>query len=72
MSCFARGSTHLMTGQVSLNDPRYADTGRLLFGVGPFNPATLVAVVALLTAVSIAASTIPAVRAAWCASVSFR
>jgi putative ABC transport system permease protein len=47
-------------------------TSGLLFGVGPFNPATLVTVVALLTVVSIAASTIPAVRAARLASVSFR
>jgi predicted permease len=47
-------------------------TSGLLFGVGPFDPATLVTVVALLTVVSIAASTIPAVRAARLASVSFR
>jgi putative ABC transport system permease protein len=47
-------------------------TGGLLFGVGPFNAATLLAVVALLSAVSIAASTIPALRAARLASVSFR
>ena len=46
-------------------------TSGLLFGVGPFDPATLVAVIALLTVVSIAASTIPAVRAARLAS-SFR
>ena len=44
----------------------------LLFGVGPFNAATLLTVVVLLTAVSIAASIIPAVRAARVASVSFR
>ncbi len=44
----------------------------LLFGVGPFNPATLLAVSALLAGVSIAASAIPAVRAARLASVSFR
>jgi putative ABC transport system permease protein len=47
-------------------------TSGLLFGVGPFDPATLVTVVALLTVVSIAASTIPAVRASRLASVSFR
>jgi ABC-type antimicrobial peptide transport system permease subunit len=44
----------------------------LLFGVGPFDPVTLVSVAALLAGVSIAASTIPAVRAARLASVSFR
>ena len=47
-------------------------TGGLLFGVGPFNPGTLAAVVALLTIVSIAAAAIPAIRAARVASVSFR
>jgi len=47
-------------------------TSGLLFGVGPFNPETLLSVVALLTAVSIAASTIPALRAARLASVSFK
>jgi predicted permease len=46
--------------------------GGLLFGVGPLNPATLLAVVALLTAVSIGASTIPAFRATRSASASFR
>lgn len=45
---------------------------RLLFGVGPFDPVTLLTVAALLAGVSIAASTIPAVRAARLASVSFR
>lgn len=44
----------------------------LLFGVGPFDPATLLTVTALLVAVSLAASTLPAVRAARLASVSFR
>ena len=44
----------------------------LLFGVGPFDPVTLLTVAALLAGVSIAASTIPAVRAARLASVSFR
>ena len=44
----------------------------LLFGVGPLNPATLVAVALLLTAVSITAAAIPAVRAARLASASFR
>jgi putative ABC transport system permease protein len=44
----------------------------LLFGVGPFNPATLLTVSALLAGVSMAASAIPAVRAARLASVSFR
>jgi putative ABC transport system permease protein len=47
-------------------------TGGLLFGVGPFDPATLLAVAVLLGAVSIAASMIPAVRAARMASASFR
>jgi putative ABC transport system permease protein len=47
-------------------------TGSLLFGVGPFDPVTLLTVAALLAAVSIVASTIPAVRAARLASVSFR
>ena len=47
-------------------------TSGLLFGVGPFDPVTLLTVAALLTGVSIAASTIPAVRAARLASVSFR
>jgi ABC-type antimicrobial peptide transport system permease subunit len=45
---------------------------RLLFGVGPFDPVTLLTVAALLAGVSIAASTIPAIRAARLASVSFR
>ena len=44
----------------------------LLFGVGPFDPAILLAVVALLSGVSIAAALIPAVRAARLASASFR
>jgi len=44
----------------------------LLFGVGPFDPTTLVAVSALLAVVSIGASIIPAVRAARMAAVSFR
>ena len=47
-------------------------TSGLLFGVGPFNPATLLAVSVLLAGVSMAASTIPALRAARLASVSFR
>jgi putative ABC transport system permease protein len=47
-------------------------TSGLLFGVGPLNPATLVAVALLLTAVSITAAAIPAVRAARLASASFR
>ena len=47
-------------------------TSGLLFGVGPFDPVTLVTVAAVLGGVSIAASTIPAVRAARLASVSFR
>jgi putative ABC transport system permease protein len=47
-------------------------TSGLLFGVGPFDPVTLLTVAALLAGVSIAASTIPAVRAARLASVSFR
>jgi predicted permease len=47
-------------------------TSGLLFGVGPLNPATLAAVAVLLTAVSIIAAAIPAVRAARLASASFR
>jgi putative ABC transport system permease protein len=47
-------------------------TGGLLFGVDPFNPANLGAVVALLSVVSVVAATIPAVRAARLAAVSFR
>ncbi len=47
-------------------------TSGLLFGVGPFDPVTLLMVAALLAGVSIAASTVPAVRAARLASVSFR
>ena len=38
--------------------------GGLLFGVGPFNPATLITVAALLSGVSIGAAAIPAMRAA--------
>ena len=44
----------------------------LLFGIGPFDLTTLLAVVLLLCAVSIAASMIPAARAARLASLSFR
>jgi hypothetical protein len=40
--------------------------------VGPFDPVTLLTVAALLAGVSIVASTIPAVRAARLASLSFR
>jgi putative ABC transport system permease protein len=47
-------------------------TSGLLFGVGPFDPVTLLTVAALLAGVTMAASTIPAVRAARLASVSFR
>jgi ABC-type antimicrobial peptide transport system permease subunit len=47
-------------------------TSGLLFGVGPFNPATLLTVSVLLAGVSIAASVIPAVRAVRLDSVSFR
>ena len=38
--------------------------GGLLFGVGPFNPVTLITVAALLSGVSIGAAAIPAMRAA--------
>jgi predicted permease len=44
----------------------------LLFGVGPFDPMTLLAVAALLAVVSLAAATIPALRAARSAVVPFR
>jgi ABC-type antimicrobial peptide transport system permease subunit len=44
----------------------------LLFGVTPFDPPTLLTVAGLLAAVSLSASTIPAVRAARLKSVSFR
>jgi hypothetical protein len=44
----------------------------LLFGVSPSDPGTLLTVAVLLGAVSIAASILPAVRAARLASVSFR
>jgi len=47
-------------------------TSGLLFGVGPFDPVTLLTVAALLAGVSIVASTIPAFRAARLASASFR
>jgi putative ABC transport system permease protein len=47
-------------------------TSGLLFGVGPFDPATLLSVAALLAGVSIGASTIPAMRAARLGSASFR
>jgi len=47
-------------------------TSGLLFGVGPFDPVTLLTVAALLAGVTMAASTIPAVRAARLPSVSFR
>jgi putative ABC transport system permease protein len=47
-------------------------TSGFLFGVGPFDPVTLLTVALLLAGVSITASTIPAVRAARLASVSFR
>jgi putative ABC transport system permease protein len=47
-------------------------TSGLLFGVGPFDPMTLLTVAALLAGVSIAASAVPAARAAQLASVSFR
>jgi ABC-type antimicrobial peptide transport system permease subunit len=44
----------------------------LLFGVGPYSPMTLLAVSALLAGVSIAASAIPALRAARLGSPSIR
>jgi putative ABC transport system permease protein len=44
----------------------------VLFGVGPFDPMTLLSVVLLMSGVSIAASLIPAVRTARRASLSFR
>ncbi len=47
-------------------------TSSLLFGVGPFDPATLAAVAVLLALVVAAASAIPAIRAARLAAVTFR
>ena len=47
-------------------------TSGMLFGVRPFDPVTLVTVTAVMAGVSIAASTIPAVRAARLGSVPFR
>jgi putative ABC transport system permease protein len=44
----------------------------VLFGIGPFDPMTLAAVLLLMWGVSIAATIIPAVRAARLASLSFR
>jgi putative ABC transport system permease protein len=44
----------------------------LLFGVGPFDPSTLLVAAGLLAGVTVAASVIPAIRAARLASVSFR
>jgi putative ABC transport system permease protein len=44
----------------------------VLFGIGPFDPTTLMIVVLLLCGVSVVAAMIPAVRAARLASVSFR
>jgi ABC-type antimicrobial peptide transport system permease subunit len=46
--------------------------GGLLFGVGPYDATTLLSVAALLAGVSIAASAIPALRAARRGSLSFR
>ena len=46
--------------------------GALLFGVAPFDPAALAAVLMLSAGVSVAASAIPAIRAARLAAVSFR
>jgi len=47
-------------------------TSGLLFGVGPFDPLSLLTVAALLAGATIIASMLPAVRAARLASVSFR
>jgi putative ABC transport system permease protein len=47
-------------------------TSGLLFGVSPFDPTTLAAVALLLAGVSVAASAIPAIRAAQSESASFR
>jgi putative ABC transport system permease protein len=47
-------------------------TSGLLFGVGPFDPVTLLTVAVILAGVSIVASTIPAFRAGRLASASFR
>ena len=47
-------------------------TSGFLFGVGPYDPVTLLTVAVILAGVSITASAVPAVRAARLASVSFR
>ena len=47
-------------------------TSGLLFGVSPFDPTTLAAVALLLAGVSVAASAIPAIRAARSESALFR
>jgi ABC-type antimicrobial peptide transport system permease subunit len=44
----------------------------VLFGIGPFDPTTLVSVTVLLCGVAIAASIVPAIRAGRLASVAFR
>lgn len=46
--------------------------GGLLFGVGPYDPMTLLTVSALLALISMAATAVPALRAARSASASFR
>jgi ABC-type antimicrobial peptide transport system permease subunit len=46
--------------------------GALLFGVGPYDPITLLAVSALLALISMTASAVPALRAARSTSAAFR
>jgi ABC-type antimicrobial peptide transport system permease subunit len=46
--------------------------GALRFGVGPYDPITLLAVSALLALISMTASAVPALRAARSTSAAFR
>ena len=63
---------HVWSADLALAPVALRAVSGLLFGVGPFDPTILVLVSALLGGTAIAASMIPAVRAARFASVSFR